>query len=99
MRAWMRRLIWRFVALAPALQSVVLVVVYGMRLEPSAGPQKTNESSAPVAPVALSLVLPCYRSAALARESVLRLSGAMISRIPSYEIIVVDDGGGDCNAA
>ncbi len=70
-----------------------------MRLEPSAGPRKTNESSPPVAPVALSLVLPCYRSGALARESVLRLSGAMIGRIPSYEIIVVDDGGGDCNAA
>ncbi len=70
-----------------------------MRLEPSNGAQRTNESAPPIAPAALSLVLPCHRSGSLARESVLRLSGAMIGRIPSYEIIVVDDGGGDCRAA
>lgn len=46
--------------------------------------------------VALSVVLPCYKAAALARSSVMRLTHAFAGRIPSYEIIVVDDGVGDC---
>jgi hypothetical protein len=46
--------------------------------------------------VALSVVLPCYKAAALARASVMRLTHALAGRIPSYEIIVVDDGIGDC---
>ena len=46
--------------------------------------------------VALSVVLPCYKAAALARASVMRLTHAFAGRIPSYEIIVVDDGIGDC---
>lgn len=50
-------------------------------------------------PPALSVVLPCYRASSLARQSVIRLVGALSGRIPSFEIIVVDDGGGDCEAA
>ncbi len=46
--------------------------------------------------VALSVILPCYRAAELARRSVMRLTHAFAGRIPSYEIIVVDDGVGDC---
>ncbi|MGH9422661.1 MAG: glycosyltransferase [Thermoanaerobaculia bacterium] len=46
--------------------------------------------------VALSVVLPCYKAGALARSSVMRLTHAFAGRIPSYEIIVVDDGIGDC---
>jgi dolichyl-phosphate beta-glucosyltransferase len=43
----------------------------------------------------LSIVLPCYRSAALARETVLRLREWLPNISNSWEIIVVDDGGGD----
>lgn len=50
-------------------------------------------------PVALSVVLPCYRAAALARESVKTLVNAFDGRISSYEIIVVDDGAHDCDQA
>lgn len=46
--------------------------------------------------VALSVVLPCYRAGSLARTSVIRLAHAFAGRIPTYEIIVVDDGVGDC---
>ncbi len=46
--------------------------------------------------VALSVILPCYKAAELARRSVMRLTHALAGRIPSYEIIVVDDGIGDC---
>ena len=46
--------------------------------------------------VALSVILPCYKAAELARRSVMRLTHALAGRIPSYEIIVVDDGVGDC---
>jgi len=51
------------------------------------------------APVALSVVLPCYRAPALARQAVTRLATALSGRIDSFEIIVVDDGAGDCVAA
>lgn len=50
----------------------------------------------PPPPVALSVILPCYKAADLARRSVMRLTHALAGRIPSYEIIVVDDGIGDC---
>ena len=50
-------------------------------------------------PVALSVVLPCYRAAALARESVRTLVNAFERRLDSYEIIVVDDGAHDCEQA
>jgi len=50
------------------------------------------------APVALSVVLPCYRAASLARQSAERLGSALAGRIHSFEIIVVDDGVGDCAA-
>jgi glycosyltransferase involved in cell wall biosynthesis len=43
----------------------------------------------------LSVILPCYRSAALARHSVDRLSSFLDGAIGSWEIVVVDDGGGD----
>jgi glycosyltransferase involved in cell wall biosynthesis len=49
--------------------------------------------------VALSVVLPCYRAAALARDSVARLAHAFAGRVDTYEIIVVDDGVGDCARA
>jgi glycosyltransferase involved in cell wall biosynthesis len=48
---------------------------------------------------ALSVVLPCYRAATVARRSVQRLTSALSGRVPSYEIIVADDGGGDCEMA
>jgi len=56
-------------------------------------------SITPQAPVALSVVLPCYRAAELARGSVERLASALAGRIPTFEIIVVDDGAGDCASA
>ena len=43
----------------------------------------------------LSIVLPCYRSAALAAVSVARLDAYLRETGISAEIIVVDDGGGD----
>lgn len=50
-------------------------------------------------PVALSVVLPCYRAAALARQSVRTLVDAFEGCVSSYEIIVVDDGADDCEQA
>lgn len=44
---------------------------------------------------ALSVVLPCYRAAPLARRSVARLRTALRGQPLSWEVIVVDDGGGD----
>lgn len=49
--------------------------------------------------VALSVILPSYRAASLARTSVTRLIHAFAGRVESYEIIVVDDGVGDCEPA
>jgi len=43
----------------------------------------------------LSVVLPCYRSAVLAEESANRLAEFLTRVGMSYEILVVDDGGGD----
>ena len=50
-------------------------------------------------PVALSVILPCYRAAALARQSVTTLAHALSGKLDSWEIIVVDDGGKDCATA
>ena len=47
----------------------------------------------------LSVVLPCYRSAPLAAESVATLRSFLTAGDLSWEIIVVDDGGGDFDAA
>ena len=44
---------------------------------------------------ALSVVLPCYRAAALAAESVATLRAFLDAGDVDWEIIVVDDGGGD----
>ena len=49
--------------------------------------------------VSLTVVLPSYRAAPLARQSVARLTAALSGRVDSYEIIVVDDGIGDCASA
>lgn len=43
----------------------------------------------------LSLILPCYRAAPLARRSADRLSAYLGRRPLTWELIVVDDGGGD----
>ena len=43
----------------------------------------------------LSIVLPCYRAADLAASSVRQLVGFLNETVESWEIIVVDDGGGD----
>jgi dolichyl-phosphate beta-glucosyltransferase len=43
----------------------------------------------------LSIVLPCYRAAALARRSVREAAEALERSGLSFEIVVVDDGGGD----
>jgi dolichyl-phosphate beta-glucosyltransferase len=76
------------------------VVVLGcMKFQPPAGrPAVSNPSASGIRP-ALSVVLPCYRAAALARQSVKRLTAALSGRIESYEIVVVDDGGNDCSRA
>ncbi len=59
-------------------------------------PEHSGQNS-PRTPVSLSVVLPCYRAAALARQSVARLAHALSDRVETYEIIVVDDGAGDCD--
>ena len=65
-------------------------------LRPFAPPARLHDSDTSDA-IDLSVVLPCYRAAALARQSVLRLDRALEGRIGRYEIIVVDDGIGDCD--
>jgi dolichyl-phosphate beta-glucosyltransferase len=52
----------------------------------------------PVSPE-ISVVLPCYRSAELARRSVGRLARFLEETFASYEIVVVDDGGGDFDSS
>lgn len=47
----------------------------------------------------LSVILPCYGAAALARRSVERLSAYLAELPHTWEVIVVDDGGGDFPAA
>ena len=70
-----------------------------MKLQPQGGRSAAgNSSTSPTRP-ALSVVLPSYRAANLAVQSVERLSAALSGRIDSYEIIVVDDGAGDCSSA
>ncbi len=51
------------------------------------------------APPDVSVVLPCYRSAELARRSVDRLARFLGETYGSFEIVVVDDGGGDFDAS
>jgi dolichyl-phosphate beta-glucosyltransferase len=46
-------------------------------------------------PVALSVILPCYRAAGLALESAERLASALVRQVNRWEIIIVDDGGRD----
>lgn len=45
--------------------------------------------------IALSVVLPCYRAAPLARRSVARLHATLRPQNVPWEVVVVDDGGGD----
>ncbi|MEA2600666.1 MAG: dolichyl-phosphate beta-glucosyltransferase [Acidobacteriota bacterium] len=47
----------------------------------------------------ISVVLPCYRSADLARRSADRLARFLGEAFASYEVVVVDDGGGDFDAS
>ena len=47
----------------------------------------------------ISVILPCYRSAELARLSADRLARFLSAAFASYEVVVVDDGGGDFDAA
>ena len=54
-----------------------------------------NAIALPPAAPDLSVVLPCYRSPALARRSVDRLCDFLDRGTLSYEVIVVDDGGRD----
>jgi dolichyl-phosphate beta-glucosyltransferase len=58
-------------------------------------------SAGPTDPVApdISVVLPCYRSAELARRSADRLARFLGETFASYEVVVVDDGGGDFDAS
>jgi dolichyl-phosphate beta-glucosyltransferase len=55
----------------------------------------TPKIVAPDAQPELSIILPCYRAASLAGDSVNRLVGFLNETAESWEIIVVDDGGGD----
>ncbi len=43
----------------------------------------------------LSVILPCYRAADIAEQSVATLGAYLDRRPESWEIVVVDDGGGD----
>jgi dolichyl-phosphate beta-glucosyltransferase len=45
--------------------------------------------------VGLSIVLPCFRSADLAARSVQRLADFLPAATESWEVVVIDDGGGD----
>jgi dolichyl-phosphate beta-glucosyltransferase len=47
----------------------------------------------------ISIVLPCYRSAELARRSADHLVRFLGETFGSYEVVVVDDGGGDFDAS
>jgi len=49
-------------------------------------------------PVDLSIVLPCYRGAEIARQSIAVLIDYLPRTSLSWEVIVVDDGGGDFDA-
>ncbi len=70
-----------------------------MPTRPTAPVPELNGHGSPRTAVSLSVVLPCYRAAALARQSVARLAQALSDRVETYEIIVVDDGAGDCERA
>jgi len=69
-----------------------------MQLRKTPSRASAPASGTPAAPLALSVVLPCYNAGGLVRTSVERLASALAGRIPSFEIIVVDDGTGDCDA-
>lgn len=56
-------------------------------------------SAASPAPPDISVVLPCYRGAELARRSAERLERFLAASFGSYEVVVVDDGGGDFDAS
>ncbi len=58
-------------------------------------PQQARQSEPLAPPPDLAVVLPCYRSAPLAVRSVARLSSFLAGTGMRYEIIIVDDGGGD----
>lgn len=53
----------------------------------------------PAADPEISVVLPCYRSAELARCSAERLARFLAASFGSHEVVVVDDGGGDFDAS
>jgi dolichyl-phosphate beta-glucosyltransferase len=61
-------------------------------------PVDPTESADPAAPD-ISVVLPCYRSAELARSSADHLARFLGETFASYEVVVVDDGGGDFDAS
>jgi dolichyl-phosphate beta-glucosyltransferase len=54
-----------------------------------------DRPEAPETSPEISVVLPSYRGAALARRSVERLEPFLAASFASYEVVVVDDGGGD----
>ena len=54
-----------------------------------------NPSADPAGQPAVSVVLPCYRSAGLARRSAGALERYLGAAFDSFEVVVVDDGGGD----
>jgi dolichyl-phosphate beta-glucosyltransferase len=60
----------------------------------STGPGRPGSPGDPL-DIAISVVLPCYRAADLARRSADRLAEFLGETFGSYEVVVVDDGGGD----
>ena len=52
----------------------------------------------PGSPPEISIVLPCYRGAALARRSTAVLGAFLPAYFAAWEVLVVDDGGGDFEA-
>lgn len=59
------------------------------------GVDDAHPEQAPGDAVELSVIIPCYRSAAIAAQSMRELRSLLQRSRLSWEIIVVDDGGGD----
>ena len=60
---------------------------------------RTEFVSLPSSVPDISIVVPCYKAASLAKRSAAALELALSGKGVSWELIVVDDGGGDFDLA